>query len=519
MQGAFNSCRELDSITEFHGDVATYRDWRRLVQLAHSSIRAEHRCLTGPRILSLLRGEAWAATEHIDPEELRNRGEASFDWLLGILDGLYGWQSESMLHEAMEGFLYFRTRRNQESITSFLAAFRTVLARFCAIVTKHRWQEAVVLHKQAVRQHKGDKLDWLEQTVIYQRAAAVADEQGWIAEADPGDPPAPPDEPIEIDYTFKLPEVISGFLLLRKLGIDRKGRSELLRASKGMEISKLEEVLRTSEAEHFARTGAARFAAGGDDAEVSREEIEDSDEFRQAYECFFASYIQGGSSSYWSHGSSAFPAQGSSGYSEDVVSDDGMDDYEVPDDPQEYTADPDYGDTLETQADYMDAAWDDYAFGLLAAETPAGDQELEDGLDAMHQAYHSFKSSRNYVNTLRKVRGLVPVRRTAKGKGKRRRRKGKGKGRYNSSSSSSYGKGGKSSNPLHGPIPTSPLPPRSGSSPFGFRGKGASTPSYKGRGKKGGARLAVTGIMPSREENSNVNMGSLDTNSPFDLEV
>ena len=238
---------------------------------------------------------------------------------------------------------------------------------------------------------------------------------------DPGDPPDPPDEPTETDFTFTLPEVISGFLLLRKLGIDREGRSELLTASKGTEISKLEDVLRTSEAEHVARTGAAARFAAGDDTEMSREEIADSVEFRQAYESFFASYVQAGSSSY-TIGSSAVHAYGSSAYPDDPVSDDGMDDYNVPDDPQEYGADLEYGNTLETQAEYTDTAWDDYAFGMLANDGPAGDQELEDGLEAMLQAYYSFLSSRNHVDPFRQIRGIVPVRRTTKGKGRRRRR-------------------------------------------------------------------------------------------------
>ena len=88
--------KEHDAITEFHGDVASYRDWRRLVTLVHSSVKNELRALTAPRILAQLRGEAWTATEHIDGEELRQRGEAGFTWLLAFLDGLYAWQAVYM---------------------------------------------------------------------------------------------------------------------------------------------------------------------------------------------------------------------------------------------------------------------------------------------------------------------------------------------------------------------------------------------------------------------------------------
>ena len=289
----------------------------------------------------------------------------------------------------MEGFLYFRTRRDQESTKSFLAASCTVLAHLCSLVTRRRWQEAVVVHKQAV----------LEETVIWQRAYAV--EGSGLT--DPGELPEHPDEPIETDFTVKLPDFIYAFRLLRKRVIDRKVRSELLRASM------LDEVLRTFEAEHFARTRAAARFAAGHDAELSRAEMEDSHEFRHVYECFFASYVQTGSSSLTSPRSSAFLAYVSSASLDDPFSAAGMDDYNVHVDLQEHAIDLEYGDTLETRVEYPDTACDDYAVGLLANEVTAGDQELEDGLGATHQAYFSFQSSRNYVNSLRKVRGLVPA--------------------------------------------------------------------------------------------------------------
>ena len=67
---------------------------------------------------------------------------------------------------------------------------------------------------------------------------------------------------------FVLPEVISGFLLLHKLGLDRKGCSELLRAAKGLELRILEQVLRSSEAEHFTRGQGGAFAVGPEDDET-----------------------------------------------------------------------------------------------------------------------------------------------------------------------------------------------------------------------------------------------------------
>ena len=45
--------------------------------------------------------------------------------------------------------------------------------------------------------------------------------------------------------------VANGFLFLRHLGLSRTQRSNLIRASGGLEFTKLDRVLRLSEAEHF----------------------------------------------------------------------------------------------------------------------------------------------------------------------------------------------------------------------------------------------------------------------------
>ena len=63
-------------IPEFNGDVARYRDWKRSVLLFHAGTKDDTRGLTAARVLGRLRGAARLATRHLDPETIREQGEA-----------------------------------------------------------------------------------------------------------------------------------------------------------------------------------------------------------------------------------------------------------------------------------------------------------------------------------------------------------------------------------------------------------------------------------------------------------
>ena len=131
---------------EFHGDVAKYRDWKRAVLVQHAAATDEKRQLTAPRVLASLKGDAHQATRHLDPEVLRGQGEDGLQNLLKLLDKAYEWQPESLLYEALETFLYFPTRRNQESITAYLARYHTALSQFVQIANGHRAEESRTRH-------------------------------------------------------------------------------------------------------------------------------------------------------------------------------------------------------------------------------------------------------------------------------------------------------------------------------------------------------------------------------------
>ena len=148
-----------DDIPEFSGDVAKYRDWKRAVLVQHAGATDEKRALTAPRVLARLRGEAHLATRHLDPEKLRSEGEEGLNILLDLLDKAYEWQPESLLYEALETFLYFPSRRNQESITGYLSKYNTALAQFVSIVNEHRESEARTKHAKLVEATRTNQLD------------------------------------------------------------------------------------------------------------------------------------------------------------------------------------------------------------------------------------------------------------------------------------------------------------------------------------------------------------------------
>ncbi len=71
-----NDFSDFSRIPEFHGDVGLYRDWRRSVDVYRASQTDDRRDLTAPRMLAARRIDAYEATRHLSPEELRNQGAA-----------------------------------------------------------------------------------------------------------------------------------------------------------------------------------------------------------------------------------------------------------------------------------------------------------------------------------------------------------------------------------------------------------------------------------------------------------
>ena len=455
-------------IPEFHGDVALYRDWRRSVILYHAGQKADNRNLTAPRILALLRGDAWRATERIDPEQLRRKGEEGFTELLALLDGRYGWQPESVLYEALEGYLYFSARRASESITAFIARYHASMEYFMDTINKHRREEARLRHRKEKESRVVATVEWLRKKQLWDAYVEAGDE--YVGEGETPEEPEPlaPEPVFREPERFELPNVITGFLLLRKLGLDRKGRAELLRAAKGMELDKLEHVLRTSEAEHFTVHAGARAAMGAYGAEepIDYAEIEETPEFQEAYVAFLTWYancehsVDGDSGSWEQNDSQAL--YGATAEAEEYWDEYGLDESQ-PMDLDGAVAEDAYYASLE-DGNY------NACYNAMLSETADDDPEYSEALDADHSAYYAWKQARQHLDSVRKARGFFPVRRLSKGRGKGRR--GKGKGKFGGAKS----RGKAKASPQPG------APPRGPSLPPGAPGM----PVHGGKGRRGG---------------------------------
>ena len=414
-------------MVEFHGDVARYRDWRRHILIYHATVPDDRRHLTVARVLGALRGEAYEACRHYDPEQLRQQGDAGLRALLAFLDERYGWQPESLLHEAMEAFLYFAPRRGGETITAFLARYHSALERFVATVNEHMQTAARKRHADEQRTFLQTKVEWLSAHAAYQQFLDLEGEEAQadhgLAE-DPGAMPAPP--VLVLPPRFELPPVISGFLLLRKLGLDRKGRSDLIRAAKVLDLPALERVLRSSEAEHFTSRSGALHAEFG---EPGWEEEGDG--------------WEGGG---WAATASADEEDIDFGGDSGGEAEDDDDDAVMAAIVEEHSRDEAVGDAFS----YMAGQDDDAAY----QQEVAGCEE----------AWVAWQAARKRLDQQRKARGFVPVRKVVRamrrGKGKGRRkggRKGGGK-KGKGSNSSSPGLPSSSSLPPGAPVSTSAGP-------------------------------------------------------------
>ena len=140
------------------------------------------------------------------------------------------------------------------------------------VLNEHMVEESKRKHKEELQRFYRVKVDWLSRQSAYQQWQTLSGARGQQLDGmeeeekdeylDPVPDPGPaPDPPQHVaPPKFELPSIIAGFRLLRKVGLDRKGRAELLRSSRSMELSSLESVLRSSEAEHFTRSDGAMLA-------------------------------------------------------------------------------------------------------------------------------------------------------------------------------------------------------------------------------------------------------------------
>ena len=116
----------------FGGAPSEYRHFRRKILLHIASLEEKQLKLAGPRILTRLTGEAWRATEHLSVGDLRS--EKGWLRVLRALDDHYRYLPETELNECVDEFLFHLKRRSGEGPTAFVSRFKSVLSRLEALI-------------------------------------------------------------------------------------------------------------------------------------------------------------------------------------------------------------------------------------------------------------------------------------------------------------------------------------------------------------------------------------------------
>ena len=130
----------------FSGAPSEYRLFRRKILLNVASLEEKHVKLAGPKILTRLTGEAWRATEHLSISELRSED----GWLrvLQALDRHYKYLPETELNECVDEFLFHLKRRSGEGPTAFVSRFKSVLSRLETLIAAERSERSTTKRKR-----------------------------------------------------------------------------------------------------------------------------------------------------------------------------------------------------------------------------------------------------------------------------------------------------------------------------------------------------------------------------------
>ncbi|CAE7232443.1 RE1 [Symbiodinium sp. CCMP2456] len=295
----------------FSGAPSEYRLFRRKILLNVASLEEKHVKLAGPKILTRLTGEAWRATEHLSIAELRSED----GWLrvLQALDEHYKYLPETELNECVDEFLFHLKRRSGEGPTAFVSRFKAVLSRLETLIASERAERTASKRKRDSRvphrqtdddESPSSGADSEEPTLTKDRVEAAAAASGedkqptatdtkgpktvgsFVGERSPKrGPPSSGgshhsrgtqkgDEEraqrrmlerlgrLEVGH-LKLkpvfPAVILGHLFMRKYGLSREQRSQVIRSTGGScKFADIENVIRASDYEDRLGDGGHR---------------------------------------------------------------------------------------------------------------------------------------------------------------------------------------------------------------------------------------------------------------------
>ena len=306
----------------FSGAPSEYRLFRRKILLSVASLEEKHLYLAGPRILNRLQGEAWRATEHLSIGELRT--EQGWLKVLRALDDHYRYLPETELNECVDEFLFHLKRRGNEGPTAFVSRFKAVLSRLESLVAAERAQQkGSTKRRRAADKHADSEAEQQSSSLSSDHAAEDDDEPRLTkdrvdqaaaasdpAKASPGptteskgpktvgsfiDSPKGKKKPpssgggshrsrgthradeeranrrmledlgkLEVGHLRVkpiFPEVILGHLFMRKYGLTREQRSQVIRSTGGScKFKDVEKVIRASDYEDKMNDPGTRHA-------------------------------------------------------------------------------------------------------------------------------------------------------------------------------------------------------------------------------------------------------------------
>ncbi|CAE7492506.1 GIP [Symbiodinium sp. CCMP2456] len=335
----------------FSGAPSEYRLFRRKILLSVASLEEKHLYLAGPRILNRLQGEAWRATEHLSIGELRT--EQGWLKVLRALDDHYRYLPETELNECVDECLFHLKRRGNEGPTAFVSRFKAVLSRPETLVAaecaqqkgstkrrrptdKHADSEAEQQSSSLSSDHAADDdgddeprltRDRVDQAAAASDPAATAKTVGSFIDSVKGKKKTPAsgggshrsrgthraDEEranrrmledlgkLEVGHLRVKPiffEVILGHLFMRKYGLTREQRSQVIRSTGGScKFKDVEKVIRASDYEDKMNEPGTRHApprqgrsthvlAAEEGSSLSEPTYSDDEEVHEAAESF-----------------------------------------------------------------------------------------------------------------------------------------------------------------------------------------------------------------------------------------
>ncbi|CAJ1350729.1 unnamed protein product [Effrenium voratum] len=270
---------------------------RRKVIVGVAGLEDKIQHLAGPRLLQRLHGEAWRATEHLTVSTLRS----TEGWLqvLKALDEHYKYLPETELHEAIDEFMFLLKKRNNEGAGDLYRRKRRKKVDEEANSTTPAWKnlEKMVPEVKLLMQLLPQTLHrFLRRALENEKVLCEAGATVVIVLMEPVLLPDQHGAQVVVfdDLEKKMrpvfPQSVLGHLFMRKLGLSREQRAQVIRATGGSSrFQDVERIMRASDMEdrrpeqrpqppHKGKREVYAMEHGDESSELIEPDFEDSDE-------------------------------------------------------------------------------------------------------------------------------------------------------------------------------------------------------------------------------------------------